>query len=188
MLKSLLEEKNLSIYKCSQLSGIPYTTLSEAVRGKTSIAKCSAEMVYHLSQLLEIPIEELIKNSMEPRMDFEAFKSTICHEVKVKDDLNFIISILSDDKIRYYWSKRWYLEAFYLLAMVDYLSRLNEIPLCTKYDDIRSKSLKKPLYPRDVRLSMRLNADKKIQHQCMVQAIPEFLRFNIIECEVRDVY
>ncbi len=188
MLKALLEEKELSVYKCAKLSGIPYTTLLEVVRGKTSIAKCSVETVYRLAQILDVSVDEFIKNAMEPRMDFEAFKSSVCHQVKATDDLDFIISILSADKIRYYWTKRWYLEAFYLLAMIDYLSRLNEIPLCTKYDDIRSHSLEKPLYPRDVRLSIHLKADENIQYQCRAQAIPEFLRFNIIECEVRDVY
>ena len=49
MLKDLLDEKKLSLYQCSKLSGIPYTTLSEVVRGKTKLSKCSAETVLKLS-------------------------------------------------------------------------------------------------------------------------------------------
>lgn len=127
-----------------------------------------------------------MRDSVEVRPDFEVFKSNVCHRVKDTGELDFIIAVLRDDDIHKYWEKKWYPEAFYLLAMVDYLSRLNDIPLCTRYDEIRACSLKQTLYPRDVMLASRLNIDMK--EQCKKEAIPEFLRFNIVECDVRDVY
>ena len=102
--------------------------------------------------------------------------------------MDFIISTLQKDEIRRYWSKQWYPEAFYLLATVDYLSRIHEIPLCTKYDDIRSSSLKQPLYPRDITIAAKLSKDSRVKEQSRKEAIPEFLRFNIIESEIRNVY
>ena len=39
MLERLLNEMQMSVYQCAKLSGIPYTTLLEIVRGKTDIAK-----------------------------------------------------------------------------------------------------------------------------------------------------
>ena len=42
MLIELLKERNMSIYQCSKLTGIPYTTLSELVNGKTNITNQSA--------------------------------------------------------------------------------------------------------------------------------------------------
>lgn len=188
MLDAILKEKNMSIYKCAKLSGIPYTTLSEVVRGKTRLEKCSVEVVYKLSLALNISIEELIADSVEVHCDFEIFKSNICHKAKECGDLDFIISLLESDDIRRYWSKKWYPEAFYLLAMLDYLSRENGIPVCNKYDDIRSQSLKKPLYPRDVIMAARLSPKLDRREECKRAAIPEFVRFNIIEGEVRNVY
>lgn len=187
MLESILKEKKMTIYQCAKLSGIPYTTLSEVVRGKTKLEKCSAETVYRLSKVLEIEMEDLIEAVIEIRPDFEVFKSNVCHFIKDNEDLEFIITTLQEDKISRYWERKWYPEAFYLLAMLDYLSRINEIPLCTKYNDIRSHSLKEPLYPRDVLLIKKLNAESDITERCMQDAIPEFLRFNIIEREVRNV-
>lgn len=188
MLERLLAERKMSIYQCSKLSGIPYTTLSEVVRGKTSIGKCSAEVVYKLAKILNVSMEELMRDSVEVRSDFEIFKSNVCHRVKDTDDIDFIVTVLRTDDIRRYWDKKWYPEAFYLLAMVDYLSRINEIPLCTKYNDIRSQSLKKPLYPRDVVMAAKLHPSMDIREQCRREAIPEFLRFNIVESEIRNVY
>ena len=188
MLEAILKQKNMSIYRCAKLSGIPYTTLSEVVRGKTRLEKCTAEVVYKLSEVLDISMEDLIADSTEVRSDFEIFKSNICHKVKDGGDLDFIISVLEADDICRYWSKKWYPEAFYLLAMVDYLSRENDIPMCNKYDDIRSQSLKSPLYPKDVLLAAKLSPALDRREECRRTAIPEFMRFNIVESEVRNVY
>ena len=188
MLANVLKNKNMSIYRCAKQSGVPYTTLSEVVRGKTRIEKCSAETVYRLSKVLNLSMEELLKSSLEQRVDFEIFKSNVCHRVKDGDELDFIITTLQNDEISKYWNKKWYPEAFYLLAMVDYLSRINDIPLCTKYDDIRTHSLKEPLYPRDITMAAKLTPDKKVREMSRREAIPEFLRFNIIEREIRNVY
>ncbi len=188
MLKTILKERNLTMYQCAKLSGIPYTTLSEVVRGKTKIEKCSAETVYRLSKILNVSMEDLMRDSLEERLDFEIFKSNICHRVKDTDEIDFIVAELQADDVSKYWRRGWYPEAFYLLAMVDYLSRLNDIPLCTKYDAIRTRSLKEPLYPRDVMMAAKLHSDLDIRERCRKEAIPEFMRFNIIESEIRNVY
>ncbi|MCI8646951.1 MAG: hypothetical protein HFE76_09225 [Firmicutes bacterium] len=127
------------------------------------------------------------KNAIPYRSSFEAFKSNVCHMVKDKGDLDFIIDTLTADEIRTYWKKQWYRESFYLLAMVDYLSRENELPLCREYDDIRGCTLPEPLYPRDIILAARLDASLDLREQSMKEAIPEFKRFNIIESDVRNV-
>ena len=188
MLDAILKQKKMSIYKCAKLSGIPYTTLSEVVRKKTQLKRCSAEIVYKLSLVLDIPMEALVSDSIELRSDFEIFKSNVCHKAKNDGDLDFIISVLESDDIRRYWLKKWYPEAFYLLAMVDYLCRENSIPTCTGYDDIRSQSLKSPLYPKDVAMAARLSPRLDRRAECRKRAIPEFIRFNIVESEVRNVY
>ncbi|MBQ7300315.1 MAG: helix-turn-helix transcriptional regulator [Clostridia bacterium] len=184
----MLKERNLSIYQCAKMGNIPYTTLSELVRGKTQIGKCSADTVYKLSRILHVSMEKLMADAAEPRYDFEIFKSNVCHKVKDIGDLDFIITTLENDDVRKYWVREWYAEAFYLLAMIDYLSRINDIPLCMQYDDIRSHSLGKTIYPRDVLLTCRLMNDDTIKETCMKEAIPEFLQFNIVESEIRDVY
>ena len=91
MLEAILKEKKMTMYQCAKRSGIPYTTLSEVVRGKTRLEKCSAETVYKLSKVLNVTMEELMVDSLEPRADFEIFKSNVCHFVKDKGDIDAII-------------------------------------------------------------------------------------------------
>lgn len=121
------------------------------------------------------------------RLRFEDFKSTIRHKVKCEGDLCFIIEVLENNLIRTYWEKECIPEAFYLLAMVDYLSRENGLPICKNYQDIRRFSLPEPLYPRDILLADRLCPNLDMREQSIKEAIPEFLRFNIVEARIRDV-
>lgn len=192
-LKSLLKEKQLSVYQCAKESHVPYTTLSDIVKGKTRIEKCTAETIYKLARTLNVTMEEILTECFReeenaPNLrDFEIYKSNICHLVKDKGDMDFIIDILKENQIRTYWERQWYRESFYLLAMVDYLSRENGLPLCKDYEDIRNCTLSEPLYPWDVVLAAKLDGSLDMKEQCLKEAIPEFLRFNIIESEIRNV-
>ena len=192
-LTSLLKERNLSVYQCSKESGVPYTTLLDILKRKTRIEKCTAETIYKFVKALNVEMEELLiecfkeDDTIPYRRDFEIYKSNVCHLVKDKGDIDFIIDTLKKNEIRTYWERKWYPESFYLLAMVDYLSRENDLPLCNDYKDIRNYMLPEPLYPRDIILTAQLDALLDVKEQSLKEAIPEFLRFNIVESEIRNV-
>lgn len=42
-------------------------------------------------------------------------------------DIDFIINTLEKDTIRSLYKKRWYPESLYLLGMIDYLSKINDL-------------------------------------------------------------
>ena len=136
-------------------------------------------------------INELLKQNEEApeyRASFEIFKSNICHMVKDMGDLDFIIDTLESDKIRKLYQKQWYPETLYLLAMVDYLSRENGLAVCSDYHDIRSAKLKETIYPSSIIAMSVFSRSEQPKQASHSQAIPEFIRFNIIESEVRNVY
>lgn len=58
--------------------------------------------------------------------------------------------------------------------MLDYLSRVHDIPMCNKYDNIRMQSLKSTLYPKDVIMTAKLskNLDKRVE--CKKQLFQNF--------------
>lgn len=124
---------------------------------------------------------------MEQRETFDVFKSNVCHQVKDMGDLDFIINTLKSGLIRKYFNQKWYPESLYLLAMVDYLSRENNLPLCCDYDDIRAHKLPQPLFPLSVLLADAITKDHRWKAESIRDAIPEFMRFNIVEGEVRNV-
>ena len=188
MLIELLKEKNMSIYQCSKLTGIPYTTLSELVNGKTNIENCSVSVVYKLSKVLGTAMENLIEYAIEERLDFEVFKSNMCHFAKKLGQYEFVKELLMTNQVGKYWSKKWYPEAFYTLAMLDYISMINDIPLCKDYEHIRKHSLEETIYPKGIELISELDPSSNIKEECLKQAIPEFLKYNIVESEIDDVF
>lgn len=71
--------------------------------------------------------------------------------------------------------------------MLDYLSRINVIQLCTNYNDLRTRKLKKSIYQIVVLLNSEILQSDGPFRIAEQKAIPQFRRFNIIECEVRNV-
>ena len=188
LINEQLEKQNMTKYRLSRESGVPQATINDICSGKADLEKCAAGTLYRLAKVLGITVEAILESAKtEYRSAFETFKSNTCHHVKDMGDLDFIVDTLEKDEIRKLYDRKWYPEALYLLAMLDYLSRVNDVPLCTKYNDIRAQRLSKPIFPLGVLLSSEvLKSDEPI-HRAKQEAIPEFLRFNIIESGVRNV-
>lgn len=60
-LKTMLNERNMSMYRLSQLSGIPKTTVLDICSGKSAISGCTARTVFQLAKVLNCQMEELMK-------------------------------------------------------------------------------------------------------------------------------
>lgn len=193
-LNQMLEQKNITKYRLWKESGVPQATISDICTGKTRIEKCSAETIYRIAKVLDVSMESLIAPAVmtmdeeRSRPSFEVFKSNTCHRVKDMGDIPFVIELLQTNQIRKLYDKKWYPEALYLLAMLDYLSRENNIPICKNYNDIRSAKLKQRVYPSSVIILCKTLNSNAPKEECIRLAIPEFLRFNIVESEVRNVF
>jgi hypothetical protein len=202
-LKETILSRYSSLYTFSKLSGVPYATLNDICNEKRKLADCSARTVYKIADTLSVDMEELLapepkevvsdpslevaSSPSSDRPDFELFKSHICHKLKRQGDLEFIRKTLEKDEIGYYYRIGWYPECLYLLAMVDYISRLNDVPLCTDYDWLRKGKLEEILYPTGILLRAIVSKDESIKERAVKESIPEFIRFNIVEKGIRDV-
>lgn len=186
-IQDALKEKNMSIYRLAKTSGVPYATVNDICNGKAQLEKCSAGTIYRIAHALDVSMEELLAPCFLKRSSFENFKSTVCHRVKELGDIDFIMDTLENQEIRTYYDRKWYPESLYLLAMLDYISRENDIPLCSDYDDLRCLKLEKPVYPAGMRAISAAFKNDAVLQDAALTAIPEFKRFNIIENEVRNV-
>lgn len=187
IMRQILDEKNMTLYAFSEKSKIPYTTVRDICCGKTDIKKCSFETVYKIAKALDISIDKLYELVTSNETSFELFKSSVCHELKGKGDKNFLIDILKGDPINKYYNNKQYKECFYLLAMLDYVSRINGIPLYSKYDNLRCMKLQTVVYPSGIIIESILFPEKPVKANAYNSAIPEFKKFNIVESDVRNV-
>ena len=188
LINEQLEKQNMTKYRLSKDSGVPQATINDICSGKADLEKCAAGTLYRLAKVLGVTVEDILESAREEyRSSFETFKSNVCHHVKDMGEIDFMISVLESDEIRTLYNKHWYPEALYLLAMLDYLSRVNDIEICTNYNDIRARKLSKPIYPTGVILTSEVLKSDEPFKRAEEEAIPEFRRFNIIESEVRNV-
>ena len=64
-LKDLLRERNISMYRLSQISGVPKTTIIDICSGKSSIGNCSAKNVYAIATAMDCTVEFLLNMSAD---------------------------------------------------------------------------------------------------------------------------
>lgn len=193
IIDDLLKEKKMSRYELSKISGVPQTTIADICSGKTDLQQCKVGTLNKIAKALDETIDGLLLKhdkdfeGIEDEIDFELYKSNTCHMVKNLGQLEFLLDVIENDKVRKEFDNGDKLEALYLLAMVDYLSRLNNIPLCNRYDDLRRLKFKNPIYPRGVALQSEISNNNRLKKLAIKNAIPEFLRFNIVEGDIFNV-
>lgn len=192
IIDDLLYNAQMSRYRLSKLSGVPQATISDICSGKASLEKCSSGTLYRIAKVLGVTVDSILEAAdnepkEEHRSSFEIYKSTVCHYVKDMGDMDFIIGTLECDTIRSLYDKKWYPETMYLLAMVNYLSKKNNLPLCTNYNDIRQQKLERIIYPSSVLIRAAVMHSDLAKKEALEHAIPEFLRFNIVESGIDNI-
>lgn len=64
IIEDIILKKNMTKYRLSVLSGVPYATLNDICSGKTRLEKCSAETVYKIAKTLGISMEQLTERGI----------------------------------------------------------------------------------------------------------------------------
>ena len=180
-LRIVLLQKGMSLYALSKLSGIPYMTINDIVNGVTPIAKVRFSTVLSLARALGVSCESLSEDasySIPKKKDL--FASSVQHRLKSKGPLPFLEELLSENAISTYLEEGKIFEARYLLALVDYLCRINGLPLPKEYKHLREYGFSRPIYMGDP-----ISEEAKAKNRA--DAIPEFLSCNIIEGKIVDV-
>ena len=63
-INNILQDNNMTKYRLAKLSGVPHATLNNICSGQAQIEKCSAETLYRIARVLNVSIEDLIKDSI----------------------------------------------------------------------------------------------------------------------------
>lgn len=73
-LQNLLNARDISKYRLSQMSGVPKTTIMDICSGKSALENCTAKTVYLIAKALNCTVESLLQlsTSNELSSDFNA--------------------------------------------------------------------------------------------------------------------
>ncbi len=64
IIDDLLKKRSMTRYRLAVQAGIPHATLSDICSGKTKLEKCSAETVYRIAKVLDVPMEILTEGGI----------------------------------------------------------------------------------------------------------------------------
>ena len=59
-LKTLLEQKNITMYHLSKISGIPKTTINDICSGKSKIENCNAKTIQLIAKALKCSMDDIM--------------------------------------------------------------------------------------------------------------------------------
>lgn len=74
-LNQVLTDNQISKYRLSKNSGVPYMTINDICKGKTNMADCSAKTIYKIARELRASMEELIESYLQSSPAFEMLKA-----------------------------------------------------------------------------------------------------------------
>ncbi|MBR5422053.1 MAG: helix-turn-helix transcriptional regulator [Lachnospiraceae bacterium] len=184
-IEQFLKDKKISLYALAEKSGLNYSVVHNIINGRSDIRQCKLDTAARMADALQISIEDLML-LCKRNYSYTLFKSEQCHQVHRKGELEYVVDILERKEIDHYWHLSMYAEALYELAMIDYICRRNDIPKCENYNEMRTYKLDHKAYPIDVEITKNLLRKDNAYENAEKGAIPEFLRFNIIEGEIFD--
>lgn len=182
-----LKERKISIYQLSLKTEVPYSTLMDLVKCKTLMSNLGLEKAIKIANALNIKPEDLLAFDVDcPYHEFSFFRSSLLHDLKRIGDKELINKIIREREIDFWYKHGSEERAYYLLALIDYLSKENGLPIYGKrYNKIRKEKLSKPFFPA-TRL-VKYESLKEAEDDLHIRVLEEFAKFNIIEENIRNV-
>ena len=193
MLRLLLKQKNMTLYRLEKETGLPHSTLNDLYHERVDMTKVSAFTIKKIAEVLCISMDELYNFLTYNDLSliacddkFDLFKSNVCHHVRRLTYEKFIEMYSDNNEIRRLYEEQKYLESTYLLSMLDTLSLLAGQSTKEDYEDIRNTHFNKLIVPESVYYLLK---NKMIKLEDIIkESLPEFLKHNIVESEIDNVY
>lgn len=123
---------------------------------------------------------ELMDNYIR-ESQWNTFVSNLQHQIKSEGAIQFIRSCITSDLAERCFLEKQYAKGLYVVAAVDYLCRISELPLYEGYTEMRNWKLDEVKYPEDIEMINDAELKEKLKAQCMEECLPEFKRANIME-------
>ena len=184
--KEFLIKKNVTGYSVAKSTGIPYTTINDLINGRTIIQNISLKNAILIADLLDVDVKLLNNLEKYKTIEFRYFRNNLLNELKNNNPLIFAKKIIKTKEIDFYYKNDAKPYAYYLLALVDYLYRENDLPIFSdRYNEIRQEKLEKPFFVGSDILKFETIEDA--EKQLNIKVIPEFKKFNIVEEDVFNV-
>ena len=187
----LMKNLNMTPADLALESGVAPSTVRDICDGKAQLEKCRADTLYKIAHALDISLDELIEWQInapekETQVDYDIFRLHIFQAIGRNGMIDFLTDALERDLVPCLWQHGWRMESLYMLAVIDFYSRLLGVSICNEYDNLRELRLPHPIYAGSI-LESALTIDHNLDPRnptltcARHEAIPEFMRHGMVE-------
>ncbi len=176
-LSTAIKLQGKSLRRFANDNHIAYAVLHDVCSGKKKLTDCKLSTAMKIARGLGIGMDELMSERPFPQ-----FRDALHNSLMQRGDMPWLIETLKENQAETLYQNGEVLHAMYLVGMVDYICGRHGLPIPAEYQHIRELKLREPYYVGDWHI---FSGDGT--RRCIPEgAIQEFLRCNIIECEVYD--
>ena len=192
MLRAVLCEKNMSLYQLEKSSHISHATLNDIYNEKCNIENCSISTMSKIAKFLDLSLDSLYNyltyqdlSIIKYDEDFDLFKSNTLQTLKHMDEKTFVNQLVYNDDISILFNNKEYSKSLYLLSLLDYLSKKNNMNIEYKYNEMRNIKLNKLYVSKSIYLLL-LTKTIRIS-DVFKDSIDIFSSHNILEADISNV-
>lgn len=192
MLRTILSNKNQTLYQLEKSSRLSHATLNDIYNERCNIDHCSISIMNQIANSLNMSIDSLYNYLSYKDLslfkyddDFDLFKSNTLQRLKRIDEISFIKQLTSSTLIEDLFKQKEYSKSLYLLSLIDYLSIKNNVPLENKYAELRTAKLDRVYVSKSIYLLLKAKIIKV--SDIYKESIDTFLSHNIVEAEIYNV-
>ena len=205
LINELMNKNHMTRKELAVKSGVPDSTLRDILNGDARIDRCAIGTLYPISKVLDTTVEDILndflgtetrksekkpiqvsttENTSEKLLEYYVFRNCMINAVNNMPGEVYVGVICALGLIDMLFMAEEYRSAFYLLAMIDYQCRVNQLPIVPCYDHFRQLKLAEVVFPMDTIEGVYTPDELDEAIMCdKVDCIPEFQRFGIIETE-----
>lgn len=119
--------------------------------------------------------------------DYTNYTSELCHMLKRMGDIAFTECILDYVDIDMLIASGRKKQALYTVAIIDYISKENGIPINPNLSKYRKLKMEVLSFSSGVETYTRIMKTNTMKERALKLALDEFLHYNIVESSVRDI-
>ena len=201
-INELMAERNMTLEDLRAESGVPESTLRDILDGVSHIPNCKASTLYDIAIALDTTVEEILEEfwdeedhggedddcdlfalSNEPLDLFYHMQKVVLDMLNsASSDKSFMNSARKVGIINKLTNAGSTTMVLYLVGLIDYLCRINNLPRWEELDVFHDYTLENAVYPANM-MNFMGDTAKLLEAKADIRyrAIPEFLRFNIYE-------
>ena len=138
---SIIKLRSGSLEKFAEDNEIKYYELYDICYNNKPLSECDPVIIEKIAKGLSMGINDILRE-----LPFPQFRDSLHNSLRQNGDIPWLIMTLKENRAIALYRNNEILHAIYLVDMIDYICRKNNLPCPKEYQHIRELKLKEPFF------------------------------------------